>query len=135
MILIPIVALILGYLLAYSVQLGPARGDVAQYLAIACLAGLDSICGGIRSGMEGKFHADVFITGFVSNTLFAMLLAFIGDQVLFINLFLAVALILGGRIFTNLSLIRRLALTKWHDAQERKRVQATSAATPTDANP
>jgi hypothetical protein len=45
-----------------------------------------------------------------------------------------VALVLGARIFTNLSLIRRFLLTKWQDASDRRRLQnlaqATVGATP-----
>ncbi|MFZ4508705.1 MAG: small basic family protein [Fimbriimonas sp.] len=128
MILLPILALALGFALAFLVRLGPIRGEEAQYLAVACLAGIDSIFGGVRSGIEGKFNTDVFVTGFLANTVIAFGLAWLGDRVLFINLFLAVALILGGRIFTNLSLIRRYLITKWQDAKERKRIQTLSQA-------
>ncbi|MCC6350902.1 MAG: DUF1290 domain-containing protein, partial [Fimbriimonadaceae bacterium] len=37
-------------------------------------------------------------------------------------LFLAAVLVMGSRIFTNLSLIRRMMLTKWRDARERRRL-------------
>jgi len=121
MILIPIIALMLGALLAL-LFVQPLKGEGGQYLAVAVLAGLDSVCGGVRSGLEQKFRNDVFITGFVSNILIAFFLAWLGDRI-YINMFLAVALVLGGRIFTNLSLIRRYLLTKWQDAQERKRLQ------------
>jgi len=93
-----------------------------QYLAVACLAGLDSVCGGVRSGLEGKFHNDVFVSGFIFNIIIAFFLAWLGDKI-FIDLFLAVALVLGARIFNNLSLIRRFLLTKWQDNRERKRMQ------------
>lgn len=119
--LLPIAALILGALLGMRL-VGPVTGESGQYLAVACLAGLDTICGGIRSGLEGKFHSDVFVTGFISNILIASFLAWLGD-ILYLNLFLAVALVLGSRIFTNLSLIRRFLLTKWQDARERERLQ------------
>lgn len=121
MILIPIIALFLGAALALTLQM-PIKGVYGQYMAVACLAGLDSVCGGIRSGLEGKFHNEVFITGFIFNILTAFFLAWLGDQI-FIDLFLAVALVLGARIFTNLSLIRRFLLTKWQDSRERKRMQ------------
>ncbi|MCC7230191.1 MAG: small basic family protein [Fimbriimonadaceae bacterium] len=121
MILVPIIFLIVGAALALLLN-RPLTGVYGQYLAVACLAGLDSICGGIRSGLEGKFHNDVFITGFVFNILIAFGLAWLGDQI-FIDLFLAVALVLGARIFNNLSLIRRFLLTKWQDNRERKRMQ------------
>lgn len=121
--LLPIVMLIVGAALAMAFKLPPMPGWVGQYLAVACLAGLDSVFGGIRGGLEGKFRADVFTTGFISNVVIAFFLAWLGDQI-YINLFLAVALVLGARIFTNLSLIRRFALTKWADGRERKRLQA-----------
>ena len=124
MILLPFIALLVGALLGMAF-IGPIRGEMGLYNAIACLAGLDSICGGIRSGLEGKFSNDVFITGFITNVLIAFFLAWLGDKIL-LNLFLAVALVLGARIFTNLSLIRRFLLTKWQDAKERKRLQAAA---------
>ncbi|MDR3688607.1 MAG: small basic family protein [Fimbriimonas sp.] len=127
MILLPIVALILGAAVALAIKLPAIPGAYGQYLAVACLAGFDTICGGVRAGLEDKFRADVFITGFVSNVLIAFFLAWFGDQI-YINLFLAVALVLGARIFTNLSLIRRYGLTKWQDSRTRKRLQAQNQA-------
>jgi small basic protein len=122
MILLPIVGLILGALLALVIKMGPLPGAYGQYLAVACLAGLDTVCGGIRGGLEGKFRTDVFTTGFLSNVMIAFFLAWLGDQI-YLNLFLVVALVFGSRIFNNLSLIRRYALTKWQDARERERLQ------------
>ncbi len=128
MILIPLIALVIGAAFALLLHVQPISGAGGQYLAVACLAGLDTVCGGIRSGLEGKFHNDVFVTGFLSNIIIAFFLAWLGDQI-YINMFLAVALVLAARIFTNLSLIRRFALTKWQDAQERKRLQALAQQT------
>jgi len=121
MILIPILSLIIGVLIARLV-FGPVGGEAGTYIAVACIAGLDTICGGLRSQLEGKFHSDIFVTGFFSNIVIAFFLAWLGDRI-GINLFLASALILGGRIFVNLSLIRRIVLTRWQDARERKRIQ------------
>lgn len=134
--LLPLVMLVVGAVAAILLHFGPIPGVFGQYLAVACLAGFDTVCGGIRSGLEGKFRTDVFVTGFVSNILIASFIAWLGDQI-YINLFLAVALVLGARIFTNLSLIRRFALTKWQDAQERKRLEAMAqnAMTTPEPNP
>lgn len=123
MILLPILAMIVGAIIAWFFVVPIHSAELALYLAIACLAGLDTVLGGVRSGLEGKFHTDVFVTGFVSNIAIAFFLAWLGDRVLGVNLYLAVALVLGARIFTNLSLIRRFLLTKWQDARERKRLQ------------
>lgn len=137
MILLPILALLIGIMVPLLLRLGPVGGSYGQYLAVACLAGLDTVFGGVRSGLEGKFNGSVFFTGFISNVLIAGFLAWLGDQI-YINLLLAVALVLGARIFTNLSLIRRFLLTKWQDAQDRKRLQSIAAqagASPSDQAP
>jgi small basic protein len=126
-ILVPIVFLVVGALLAFLLR-APISDIMAKYLAVACLAGLDSVCGGVRSGLEGKFHNDVFITGFVFNMLIAFGLAWLGDQI-YLDLFLAVALVLGARIFNNLSLIRRFLLTRLQDNRERRRMQEMVQAT------
>jgi small basic protein len=131
MILIPFIALVLGAVIG-SLWIRPLDGISGQYLAVACLAGLDTVLGGARSGLEGKFTNQVFITGFISNIAIAFSLAWLGDKI-FVDLFLAVALVLGARIFTNLSLIRRIVLTKWQDARERRRLQQRAAAQQTQA--
>ena len=139
MILIPVVALLLGALIALAIHMPAIPGVYGQYLAVSCLAGFDTVCGGIRAGLEDKFRKEVFITGFISNVVIASFIAWLGEQI-YINLFLAVALVLGARIFTNLSLIRRYGLTKWQDARDRKRLQvqaqsqAVAAAQP-EPNP
>ena len=114
--------MIVGAIIALFVVHPIHNAVVALYLAVGCLAGLDTVLGGVRSGLEGKFHTDVFLTGFVSNIVIAFFLAWLGDKI-GVNLSLAVALVLGARIFTNLSLIRRFLLTKWQDAKEKKRLQ------------
>lgn len=121
MILVPIFALVIGVLIGLRF-IHPATGVSGQYLAVACLAGLDTVCGGIKSGMEGKFRTEIFLSGFVANVVIAFTLAWLGDQI-FLNLFLAVAMILGGRIFLNLSLIRRFLLIQIQDARDRRRQQ------------
>lgn len=135
MILVPFFALLLGAFLAIFVLKVPAvPGAYGQYLAVASLAGLDTVFGGFRSGLEGKFNSLVFFTGFVSNTLIAFFLAWLGDKI-YINLTFAVALVLGARIFTNLSLIRRFAITKIQDALERKRLKSLTQTQPVTATP
>lgn len=110
MIWLPLGGLILGFCIIYWMPIRlPA--EYASYLSLATLAGLDSIFGGIRAGVEGKFHDDIFITGFAVNTVLAASLAYLGDQI-GVDLFLAAVVVLGGRVFLNLSLIRRYWLTQ-----------------------
>jgi len=124
--LLPFIALVIGALLAVLLRVGPQEGLTGQYMAVACIAGLDTICGGVRSGLEGKFTNEVFVTGFISNIVLAFFLAWLGDRI-GIDLFLVVALVFGARILQNLSLIRRYLLTKWQDAKEKKRLQEIAA--------
>ncbi|MES2464691.1 MAG: small basic family protein [Armatimonadota bacterium] len=115
---IPILGAFIGFLVVYvsSYTVPPTW---ASYLSLATLAGVDSICGGVRAGLEGKFHDDIFLTGFAMNTLLAGFLAYLGDRI-GVDLFLAAVVLLGGRVFLNLSLIRRYWLNQSQMASRRK---------------
>ena len=108
--LLPLGGIIAGFLAIYFFNVTVPAG-FASYLSLATLAGLDAVIGGVRAGIEEKFQTDIFISGFIVNTLLAMLLAYMGEQI-GIELFLAVVVAIGGRIFLNLSLMRRYWLTK-----------------------
>jgi small basic protein len=109
-IIFPIVGGLLGFMGVYLSQytIPPV---VAPYLSLAALAGLDAVCGGVRSGVEGKFQDNILLTGFAINTVLAAALAYLGDRI-GVNLHLAAVVLLGGRVFTNLSLIRRYWLSQ-----------------------
>ncbi|MBV9851699.1 MAG: small basic family protein [Armatimonadetes bacterium] len=85
----------------------------SPYLSLATLAGMDALIGGMRAATEGKFRGNVFVSGFVFNTLLAAFLVYLGEQ-LGQDLGLAAVVLLGGRIFLNLSIIRR----HWLDSHE-----------------
>jgi small basic protein len=110
MIWLPILGLVIGFQIYWlpGVRL---PSNMSAYLSLATVAGLDSIFGGIRAGIEGKFHDDIFFSGFIVNTLLAAALAYLGDQI-GVDLYLAAVVVLGGRVFLNLSLIRRYMLTE-----------------------
>jgi small basic protein len=113
---LPIGALVLGFVSGFfffsslSVP-GELANLYAPYLSLATLAGLDTVLGGIRAGIEGRFQDDIFVSGFILNTLLAAGLAYLGDKI-GVDLFLAAVVALGTRVFLNLSLIRRYYLTK-----------------------
>jgi len=116
-ILIPILAMIVGLILGALVS-AQVPLEWAPYMSVAVLAGLDSICGGSRSYLEGKFNQDIFVSGFLFNILIAVFFVWLGVGI-GLNLMLAAALVFGMRIFTNLSLIRRLFLSKWAEKKRR----------------
>lgn len=78
----------------------------AKYISVSFLAGLDSVLGALRAGIEEKFDVTVFITGFITNALLAALLTYVGDR-LGVDLYLAAVVTFGVRIFENLGYIRR----------------------------
>jgi small basic protein len=107
---LPILGLAIGFQIYWLPGLSLPSG-MGAYLSLAALAGLDSVFGGIRAGIEGKFHDDIFFSGFIVNSLLAAALAYLGDQI-GVDLLLAAVVALGGRVFLNLSLIRRYMLTQ-----------------------
>ena len=83
-----------------------------KYMSIGVLAALDSVFGGIRAYMEDSFDSTIFISGFITNTLLAAGLAYLGDR-LGLELYLAAVVVFGVRLFQNLGIIRRYLLKKY----------------------
>ncbi|MFR8103793.1 MAG: small basic family protein [Clostridia bacterium] len=82
------------------------------YLAIAIIAALDSVFGGITSVLKGNFDLKIFVTGFFGNAILSILLTYLGQK-LNVDIYLAAIVVFVGRMFTNLSIIRRYYLDKW----------------------
>jgi small basic protein len=105
---LPILGLIagvfVGYLFNYNVP-----PEYARYLSVAVLAALDSSLGGVRALLERTFNDRIFVTGFLSNTILAALITFMGDR-LGVNLYLAAVIAFGVRLFQNVAIIRRLVM-------------------------
>jgi small basic protein len=101
----------------------------APYVSVAALAGLDTLFGGVRAGIEGRFQNDIFASGFLLNTLLAAGLAWLGDRI-GVNLALVAVLVLGSRVFLNLSLIRRYYLNNRAMARSKQQDEAALAAAP-----
>ena len=101
---LPILGLIIGVLLG-SIFTFSIPIIYANYLAIAVLAGLDSMLGGWRAILAKEFDGTIFISGFFLNAIIAAALAFIGD-LLGLDLYLAAVIAFGIRIFKNIGAIR-----------------------------
>ena len=133
--LFPIASLAAGFALGFVVFTKShvyIPAEYAPFLSVAALAGLDTIFGGIRAGIEGRFQNDIFASGFILNTLLAAGLAWLGDRI-GVNLALVAVLVLGGRVFLNLSLIRRYVLNKRALARSRSQEETEPATSMTAA--
>ncbi|MDH4140608.1 MAG: DUF1290 domain-containing protein [Coriobacteriia bacterium] len=98
----------LGLLTSVSVPV-----ELLTYLGVAVLAAMDSSLGGIRAALEQTFHDRAFAFGFLTNTLMAAFIVFIGERIGVRELYLAAVVAFGMRIFDNLSQVRRLLFQRW----------------------
>ena len=103
--LLPLAGLVLGVLLGLLLQVDVSF-EFARYTAVAIVAALDSVLGAVRAELDGVYDNRIFISGFVTNALVAVLLTFIGDR-LGLDLYLVALITFGPRIFQNVALIRR----------------------------
>ncbi len=89
----------------------------SSYLAIAVVAALDSVFGGINSVINKNFDLKIFVTGFFGNAVLAILLTILGQR-LNVDIYLAAIVVFVGRMFINLAIIRRYFVDKWIKAFE-----------------
>ena len=91
----------------------------SSYLAIAVIAALDSVFGGITSVIRKNFDLKIFISGFFGNAIFAILLTILGQK-LNVDIYLAAIVVFVGRMFNNLGTIRRYYVEKWTEKITKK---------------
>ena len=95
------------------------------YLAIAIIAALDSVFGGIASTLNKNFDLKIFVSGFFGNAILSILLTYLGQK-LNVDIYLAAIVVFVGRMFNNLEIIRRHYLDKW--SNNRKKVKKEKVA-------
>ena len=86
----------------------------SSYLAIAIIAALDSVFGGIASVIKKNFDLKIFISGFFGNAILAILLTILGQK-LNVDIYLAAIVVFVWRMFSNLGIIRRYYVEKGTD--------------------
>lgn len=97
----------LGLIMPYNLT-----STTLPYVAVAIIAALDSIFGGILANYNKRFSNYVFMTGLISNAVLAVVLTYVGN-ILGINLSFAAIVVFGVRIFNNLANIRRVTIDKY----------------------
>ena len=113
-----LIGCILGALLGMNAPM--ISYTYSSYLAIAIIAALDSVFGGITSVVNKNFDLKIFITGFFGNAILAILLTILGQK-LNVDIYLAAIVVFVGRMFVNLAIIRRYYVDKWLNAFEKRK--------------
>ena len=99
----------------------------SSYLAIAIIAALDSVFGGIASVIKKNFDLKIFISGFFGNAILAILLTILGQK-LNVDIYLAAIVVFVWRMFMNLGTIRRYYVEKWSDMIKEKATKKEKAS-------
>lgn len=121
-----LVGCILGALVGINVPL--ISYSYSSYLAIAIIAALDSVFGGITGVLKQEFDFNVFISGFFCNSILSILLTYLGNK-LNLDIYLAAIVVFVGRMFLNLTIIRKYYIEKWtkkieeHKAKKVQKIQ------------
>mgnify|MGYP005816570471 CR=1 FL=1 len=115
--LVMIIACILGAIVGLNAPM--ISYTYSSYLAIAIIAALDSVFGGIASVINKKFDMKIFISGFFGNAVLAILLTVLGEK-LNVDIYLAAIVVFVWRMFMNLGTIRRYYVEKWTEKIRKK---------------
>lgn len=115
--LVMIMACVLGVIVGLNAPM--ISYTYSSYLAIAIIAALDSVFGGVASVINKKFDMKIFISGFFGNAILAILLTVLGEK-LNIDIYLAAIVVFVGRMFNNLGIIRRYYVEKWTENVKNK---------------
>lgn len=110
-----ILGIVVAILLPYQIPI-----VYVKYTAIAILAALDAILGGIRAQLEQKFVFSKFISSFFTNAALAALLAALGDS-LGIDIYLGAVVAFSIRLFQNLTIIREDLFERFWNWQSSRR--------------
>ena len=105
-----LIGCIIGALLGMNAPVIPYT--LSGYLAIAIIAALDSVFGGIASVVKGDFDLKIFVTGFFGNAILSIMLTYLGER-LNVDIYLAAIVVFVGRMFVNLAIVRRYYVDKW----------------------
>lgn len=115
--LVMIIACILGVVVGLNAPM--ISYTYSSYLAIAIIAALDSVFGGVASVINKKFDMKTFISGFFGNAILAIVLTVLGEK-LNVDIYLAAIVVFVGRMFNNLGIIRRYYVEKWSEKIKNK---------------
>ena len=111
-----LIGIILGAVVGNLIP--PIPYTYSIYLSVAIIAAIDSIFGAMASIIKNRFDLKVFISGFFGNAILTILLAYLGQK-LNVDIYLAAIIVFVGRMFNNLSIIRRHYMDLWYSQYEK----------------
>lgn len=109
MVIAIIIGCILGALIGINAPMIPY--SYSGYLAIGIIAALDSVFGAMNATIKKNFDMTIFLSGFFGNAILSILLTYLGEK-LNVDIYLAAIVVFVGRMFNNLSIIRREYIEK-----------------------
>ena len=114
------IAIVLGCIIGalIGINMPMISYTYSGYLAIAIIAALDSLIGGIASTLNKNFDLKIFVSGFFGNAILSILLTYLGQK-LNVDIYLAAIVVFVGRMFNNLAIIRRYYIEKWGKRAEK----------------
>lgn len=123
-------ALVIGFCLFYIPGNGLAFSEtLTRYSAVAIVAGLDTLIGGLRAWLTNAFDSAIFTSGFVVNIVLATGLVGLGEYMGLETGFgdsrisvmmIAAVVVFSARILGNLSMLRRLLIERLRERQQVK---------------
>lgn len=119
----PLIGLILGLIIGLLITFDiPAA--YSAYIAVGILAAIDALIGALTASLKNKFSARLFITGFAGNSIIAIALTALGEQ-LGLPLSLAAVFAFGNRIFINFAAMRRILIEQWQQKRQKNSDETT----------
>jgi small basic protein len=103
---IAVLALVAG--VAAGLLLRPnLPAGLTPYIPVVVVAALDTVLEGIRARLEGGYHEGEFVVAFVTNSLLAAFVVWVGDRLGAPDLAIGIVVVFGVRMFQSLAAIRR----------------------------
>lgn len=104
--MIALAALLAGVAVGLAIQ-PTLPAALSPYLPVIVVAALDTVLAGMLARLEGGYHEGEFILAFVTNTLLAAFVVWVGDRLGAPDLEIGIIVVFGLRMFQSLAGIRR----------------------------
>ena len=115
-----IIGCVIGALIGINTPIIPYT--FSGYLAVAIIAALDSVFGAFVGLTKKNFDIKIFVSGFFGNAILAIVLTYLGEK-LNVDIYLAAIVVFVGRMFTNLSILRRELINKYTNKDKTVKVE------------